>query len=203
MNLVLIDNYDSFTYNLHDLLFRVGGTTPRVIRNDATRFDALDEREIDAFVLSPGPGHPARPRDFGICADVVARARVPVLGICLGHQGLAHAFGAAVVRAPQPAHGIVDYLSHNDDALFAGIPQRAAVVRYHSLVVADPLPPMLRRTAWTDDGLVMGLRHVTRPLAGVQFHPESICSTFGDTLVGNFLEMVDQWHSAVLPDAGH
>ncbi|WP_213781735.1 aminodeoxychorismate/anthranilate synthase component II [Caballeronia sp. dw_276] len=201
MNIVLIDNYDSFTYNLHDLLFRVGGKTPQVVCNDATTFDALDEQPIDAFVLSPGPGHPAHARDFGICADVIKRTRVPVLGICLGHQGLALSFGGSISRAPMPAHGIVDHVSHDNDGLFAGVPQRAAVVRYHSLIVDSPLPLELRRTAWTDDGLIMGIQHVSRPLAGVQFHPESICSTFGETIISNFLELAQRWNSVVSLDA--
>jgi anthranilate synthase/aminodeoxychorismate synthase-like glutamine amidotransferase len=195
MKIALIDNYDSFTYNLHDLIFRVSGERPHVFRNDALSFDAFTCEAVDCVVLSPGPGHPGRPRDFGICSNIVSDASLPILGICLGHQGIAHAFGAEITRAPCPVHGLVDYISHDGEGIFAGIPQRAEMVRYHSLIVADPLPAGLRKTAWTDDGLVMGVEHTELPLTGVQFHPESICSKHGDTLISNFLQLAKAWNS--------
>jgi anthranilate synthase component II len=195
MNIVLIDNYDSFTYNLHDLIYRVSGKQPRVVRNDALTFDEFVSEPVDCVVLSPGPGHPARRRDFGICADIVAQATLPILGICLGHQGIAHAFGATVARAPSPVHGLVDYINHDGTGLFEGVPQRVEMVRYHSLIVEDDLPASLRKTAWTDSGLIMGIQHAALPIAGVQFHPESICSTHGDTLIRNFLELARKWDS--------
>lgn len=195
MNIALIDNYDSFTYNLHDLIFRVSGQRPRVFRNDALTFKAFTAAPVDCVVLSPGPGHPARRRDFGICSEIVNHSALPILGICLGHQGIAHEFGATVARAPSPVHGLLDYINHDGTGLFEGIPQRAEMVRYHSLIVEDDLPASLRKTAWTDTGLIMGIQHTELPIAGVQFHPESICSSHGDTLMSNFLNLVKAWDS--------
>jgi anthranilate synthase/aminodeoxychorismate synthase-like glutamine amidotransferase len=200
MNIALIDNYDSFTYNLHDLIYRVSGEQPRVFRNDALSFEAFVSEPVDCVVLSPGPGHPARQRDFGICSPIVAHAALPILGICLGHQGIAHEFGGTVTRAPWPVHGLVDYINHDGTGMFEGIPPRAEMVRYHSLIVEDNLPTSLRKTAWTDNGLVMGIQHIELPIAGVQFHPESICSKHGDTLISNFLQLVKAWNSVVRQD---
>ena len=186
LRLLIVDNYDSFTYNLAHLAASVTGEMPVVVRNDEWAFD---ERGLDAIVVSPGPGHPANARDFGVSADAIRRATIPVLGVCLGHQGIALEFGGTVERV-EPVHGEVCRIEHNGDALFRGVPARFDAVRYHSLVVAEPLPAALRKIAWSPDGMVMAVRHVSRPLWGVQFHPESILSEHGATILCNFLEAV-------------
>ncbi len=155
MRTLLVDNHDSYTYNLFHLLARVNGCEPHVVTNDA----AVDLDDYDNVVLSPGPGTPERPRDFGICADVLARATVPVLGVCLGHQGLAVSEGARVVPAPVARHGHITRVEHDGDEMFAGIPTGFGAVRYHSLCVAEPLPEELLVTARAEDGVVMALRH--------------------------------------------
>lgn len=187
---LLIDNYDSYTYNLFQLLAQVNGVEPDVIRNDAVREVAeLGLDRYDNVVISPGPGHPARSRDFGISAAVLAAARVPVLGVCLGHQGLALGEGGRVVAAPTPRHGHVSRIRHNDDLLFEGIPTEFGAVRYHSLCVAEPLPDDLSAIAWAEDGVVMALRHRRLPRWGVQFHPESIETEHGLRLLRNFHDL--------------
>ncbi|NMN97490.1 aminodeoxychorismate synthase component I [Antrihabitans stalactiti] len=181
---LLIDNYDSFTYNLFGLLTEVNGTPPTVVANDA-EWDLLDLSEFDNIVVSPGPGRPDRERDFGISRRALDDCGLPVLGVCLGHQGLCNRFGSPVVLAPEPMHGRVSQISHSGIGLFAGIPSPFAAVRYHSLLVEE-LSDELEATAWTDDGLIMAVQHKTRPLWGVQFHPESICTEFGRELLTNF-----------------
>jgi para-aminobenzoate synthetase len=184
LRLLIVDNYDSFTYNLAHLAASIIEEMPTVVRNDQWVFD---ERGFDAIVISPGPGHPANARDFGVSAEVIRRATVPVLGVCLGHQGIALQFGGTVARV-EPAHGQVCRIGHDGDSLFRGVPPEFDAVRYHSFAVAEPLPPELRKIAWSSDGAVMAVRHVSRPLWGVQFHPESILSEHGGTILGNFLE---------------
>lgn len=184
MRTLLIDNYDSYTYNLFQLIARVNGNEPMVVRNDGLSWSEFLELGVDNVVLSPGPGRPDRERDFGICARILREATVPVLGVCLGHQGLGMVYGGAVIAAPEVMHGRIDVIYHDGADLFAGVPQGFDAVRYHSLVVE--LPPDLMCTAWTADGVVMGLRHRQRPLWGVQFHPESICTEYGEQLFHNF-----------------
>ena len=187
---LLIDNFDSYTYNIWQLLAEVNGMNPTVVYNNAFDgdWDALMAAypDIDNIVLSPGPGSPDVAHDFGLCLDAIKRADVPVLGVCLGHQGIAHAFGGQVIRAPTPMHGRLSAISHDGDGLFSGIPQQTDVVRYHSLIASDPLPNHLRATAWTTDGIIMGLQHLTKPLYGVQFHPESVATACGRQLFSNF-----------------
>jgi len=189
MNILLVDNYDSFTYNLYDLVYRVSGTTALVVKNDELSFEEITALPVDCVILSPGPGHPGRREDFGVSSDILARLDKPILGICLGHQGIANVFGGNVVRAEIPTHGLTESIYHHGTALFEGIPQGIKMVRYHSLIVTDNLPQSLKVTAWTEDGLVMGIQHKFRMMFGVQFHPESICSEFGDTLMNNFVRM--------------
>jgi para-aminobenzoate synthetase len=189
MRILIVDNYDSFTFNLFQLVARVTYVEPIVVRNDQLGWHELRDREPDCVILSPGPGRPDVPADFGICGDVLADEELPVLGVCLGHQGIAHAFGGRVLHAPTPMHGRLSTVDHDDSQLFDRIPQNFDVVRYHSLVVGEPLPPELEAIGWTADGLLMALRHRERPIWGVQFHPESICTTYGEQLIANFVEM--------------
>jgi para-aminobenzoate synthetase len=155
--------------------------------NDQLSWDEYLELAPNFVILSPGPGRPEVERDFGICRRVLLESTVPVLGVCLGHQGLGQVFGGRVVAAPEPMHGRTSAIHHDGSGIFSGIPQGFDAVRYHSLVVATPAPECLRVTAWTDDGLVMGLAHKDRPLWGVQFHPESIATEHGERLIRNFL----------------
>ncbi|MBN9564262.1 MAG: aminodeoxychorismate/anthranilate synthase component II [Alphaproteobacteria bacterium] len=184
--ILLIDNYDSFTFNLVHFLGDLGATCD-VWRNDAlTPAEAL-ALQPEAIVLSPGP---CTPNEAGICLDLIAAAagKVPVLGVCLGHQAIGQAFGGTVVRAPVPMHGKLSRISHQGSDVFAGLPSPFEATRYHSLILdRDSMPDTLAATAWTEDGVVMGLRHRTLPVFGVQFHPESIASQHGHDLLANFL----------------
>ncbi|MFE3743376.1 aminodeoxychorismate synthase component I [Streptomyces sp. NPDC059134] len=200
MRTLLVDNYDSFTYNLFHYLSRVNGQEPEVIPNDdpAWRPGLLDA--FDNVVLSPGPGTPHRPADFGLCAEIAAEGRLPVLGVCLGHQGMALAHGARVGRAPEPRHGRTSAVRHDGTGLFEGLPQPLEVVRYHSLAVTD-LPPELEGTAWSPDGVLMALRHRRLPLWGVQFHPESIGTREGHRLLENFRRLTELHGRARVPAA--
>jgi para-aminobenzoate synthetase len=184
VNTLLIDNYDSFTYNLYALLSVVNGTEPTVIRNDSS-WDAIDFDRFDNIVVSPGPGSPTQVGDFGISARIIAETDLPLLGVCLGHQGLCSMAGARIVRAPEPVHGRLSEIVHNGEDLFRGLPSPFVAVRYHSLVVAD-LPAELEVTARTTDGLIMAVRHRNRPMWGLQFHPESIASEHGHDILTNF-----------------
>ena len=187
--ILLIDNYDSFTFNLFHFLGDLG-VEVEVRRNDAiTSQEALAMRP-DAILLSPGP---CTPNEAGICLPLIgaaAAARVPLMGVCLGHQAIGQAFGGTVIRAPEPVHGKVWDIHHRGTDLFAGLPDPFRATRYHSLIVRrDDLPPELEPTAWTADGLVMGMAHRDLPIWGVQFHPESIASQHGHDLLRNFLTL--------------
>lgn len=190
MTTLLVDNYDSYTYNVFHLLAGVSGEEPIVVRNDMVSWRALSRWDFDAIVLSPGPGRPERWHDFGICSDILRSSEVPVLGVCLGHQGLGHALSGLVETAPMAMHGRLSRVQHDGTGLFAGVPQGFSVVRYHSLAVTGRLEPEGRVTAWTEDGVVMGIEHCRRPMWGVQFHPESIASEHGRTIVQNFYTLV-------------
>ena len=192
MRTLLIDNHDSFTFNLAQLIGEVVGVEPLVVANDAAAWDELPVDEVDAIVLSPGPGRPERRRDVGLSLEAVRRSRIPVLGVCLGHQTIAHALGGRVTHAPAPIHGGVWQVHHDGWGLLAGLPTPFAAVRYHSLHVVD-LPPVLEVTARTRDGVVMAIAHRTRPLWGVQFHPESVCTDHGRHLVANLRAEVENW----------
>ncbi|HSK50431.1 MAG TPA: gamma-glutamyl-gamma-aminobutyrate hydrolase family protein, partial [Solirubrobacterales bacterium] len=186
MRTLLVDNYDSYTYNVFHLLAGVSGEEPIVVENDAISWRALSRWDFDAIVLSPGPGHPKRWHDFGVCQDILRYSEVPVLGICLGHQGLGRALDGVVGSAPVAMHGRLSQIRHTGSGLFEDIPQDFSVVRYHSLTITGSLGPEGKVTAWTDDGVVMGIEHLARPLWGVQFHPESVSTEHGQTLVRNF-----------------
>ncbi|HEX2050774.1 MAG TPA: aminodeoxychorismate/anthranilate synthase component II [Actinomycetota bacterium] len=191
MRLLLVDNYDSFVYNLAQAFGACGGE-PVVVRNDAP-LDDLVALAPDAVVVSPGPG---TPDDAGVSVDAVRAfgARVPVLGVCLGHQCIGVAFGGRVVRAPVgPVHGKTSPVHHDGAGVFAGVPSPMAATRYHSLSIAeDAWPDALDVTARSDDGVVMGVRHRERPVEGVQFHPESVVTEHGPRVLANFVDFVAQ-----------
>ena len=189
MRTLLIDNYDSFTYNLFQLLGEVNGVDPLVVRNDEASWEELSRLDFDNVVLSPGPGRPERARDFGVCAEAIRRCQAPLLGVCLGHQGLGWVHGGRVIHAPEPLHGRVRTVEHAGTPLFAGIPKRFEATRYHSLCLEQPLPSELEEIAWAGDGTVMAVAHGTRPRWGVQFHPESIATEHGRRLLANFRDL--------------
>jgi anthranilate synthase/aminodeoxychorismate synthase-like glutamine amidotransferase len=182
-DVIVVDHHDSYTWNLVHLVAAVTGVLPRVVQHDEVA--AEDVLRHSHVVLSPGPGHPASPTDFAVGTAVLQAGSRPVLGVCLGMQGLVTAYGGTVSRL-RPAHGEVAAITHDGAGVFAGVPQGFAAVRYHSLGAVD-LPDDLVATAWSEDGLVMGVRHRSLPLEGVQFHPESILSEHGELLVRNFL----------------
>ena len=186
--ILVVDNYDSFTWNLVQLVASAG-VEVEVVRNDAASVDELLARRPAGILISPGPG---RPEEAGVCLPLLARRpRLPVFGVCLGHQAIGASFGAAVGRAPAPMHGKTSLVRHAGEGLFAGLPNPFEATRYHSLeVAAGSLPPELEPVAWSeDDGVVMGLRHRELPYWGVQFHPESVLTVAGPRLVGNFLAL--------------
>jgi anthranilate synthase/aminodeoxychorismate synthase-like glutamine amidotransferase len=186
-SVLLVDNYDSFTYNLYQYLGELGAEV-RVVRNDEVTAAEAMALAPDRIVISPGPGTPDQ---AGITLDLIQEAagRIPVLGVCLGHQALGQAFGGRVSRAPKLMHGKTSSIRHDGRSLFAGVPDPFTATRYHSLIVErDSVPECLEVSAWTDDGIVMGLRHREHALEGVQFHPESILTTVGKDLLRNFLE---------------
>ncbi len=196
MKTLLIDNYDSFTYNLFQLIAEANGDEPIVVHNDAASWSELRELAVDNIVISPGPGSPDHEGDFGVCAEAIREATVPVLGVCLGHQGMGWVHGGSVVRAPEVMHGRISAVLHHGSPLFAGIPREFQAVRYHSLCVPEPLPPELEAIAHTSDGIVMAMAHRTRPHWGVQFHPESICTDHGRQLLANFRDLTREFQAS-------
>jgi anthranilate synthase component II len=184
----VLDNYDSFTYNLVQYMGELGAEMT-VRRNDELTPAEVESLEPDRILLSPGP---CTPQEAGISVPLIRHfaGKLPILGVCLGHQAIGQAFGGQVVRAPEPVHGKIWEMHHRGSDVFAGLPNPFRATRYHSLVVdRDSLPAELEVTAWTDDGLVMGLAHRTKPVWGVQFHPESIASQHGHDLLRNFLSL--------------
>ncbi|KAL7754132.1 para-aminobenzoate synthase, (PABA) [Sorochytrium milnesiophthora] len=197
LRILIIDNYDSYTFNLYQLLCAANAhCLPVVIRNDQFSWPQL-QRDIlphfDCVVISPGPGRPDVQADFGVCAELLRSCPLPILGVCLGHQGIASCYGGQVVHAPQVMHGLSSDIHHTGQSLFADIPSPFSVIRYHSLVVHHDLPDCLEAIAWTFDGdlrVNMGIQHKHKPIWGVQFHPESICTTYGHRIAENFVGMV-------------
>ena len=186
--ILMIDNYDSFTYNLVQELAEISGAEIEVVRNDAGSAEELLSLRPQAIVISPGPG---TPDDAGVSKDLIRIASsTPLLGICLGMQSLAEVHGGSVVRAPAPVHGKTSEIHHADTGVMSGLPAPFTATRYHSLIVdRESVPDVLEITAWTDDGLVMGLAHREHPHHGVQFHPESYLSVNGMQLLANFLSL--------------
>ncbi len=204
MKLLIIDNYDSFTYNLYQLvgeILKAGGNfTIDVVRNDEITLDEIKKRAYDRIIISPGPGDPSDKHYFGVCADVITYLgkKTPVLGVCLGMQGIAHYFGGRVKRAKVPMHGKTSEITHDEKGVFAGLPQGLEVMRYHSLIVEESSLPKdlvitarvgLPSEALAKEGEIMGLRHTKYPIEGVQFHPESFATEGGKRLLENFLAL--------------
>ncbi|MFK7897458.1 MAG: aminodeoxychorismate/anthranilate synthase component II [Myxococcota bacterium] len=187
MRLLMIDNYDSFTYNLVQYLGELGAEV-EVVRNDAADVDALMARAGDGLVISPGPGTPTEAGVSVASIERFANAGVPVFGVCLGHQSIGQAFGGRIIRARSIMHGKISTVEHDGRGLFEGLPQHFEATRYHSLVIEESsMPEVLEITARTPDGEIMGVRHRSLPIEGVQFHPESIMTGEGKALLGNFL----------------
>ena len=193
MKILIIDNYDSFTYNLAQLLGELK-TEPIVVRNDKITIEEIEKMDPDAIVISPGPGHPANKRDFGVCSDVITKlgSKIPILGVCLGHQGIVHVFGGKVVHAKKLRHGKTSEIEHGNKSVFEGVRNPFKATRYHSLVAEqDSIPDCLEVTARSlDDGEIMGIRHKQHLIMGVQFHPESVLTDDGKKIMLNFLKTV-------------
>ena len=190
--ILLIDNYDSFTYNLYQYLCELGADV-RVARNDQISLEEIEAMAPQGIVVSPGP---RTPKEAGISAEVVARfgEKLPVLGVCLGHQTIGYTYGAVVEQAPEIMHGKTSMVYHDGKGLYEGLPNPFEAIRYHSLIVnPESLPEFLEVTSRTEDGIVMGLRHKSLPVEGVQFHPESIMTKVGHDLLRNYLNRVDRW----------
>ncbi len=187
MSVLVIDNYDSFTYNLVQYLGELG-EQPAIYRNDKISVAEVAALAPSHLLISPGP---CTPDDAGISMALIAHfsGKIPILGVCLGHQSIAQVFGGKVVRAPRLMHGKTSAIHHDGSTVFAGLPSPFTATRYHSLIVEEPLPQVLRRTAWTEEGELMGLCHRDHPTIGVQFHPESILTEHGHAMLKTFLEM--------------
>ncbi len=190
--ILVIDNYDSFTFNLVQYLGELG-ENPQVFRNDKITTDEIAAMHPDHILISPGP---CTPHEAGISMEVIRRfsGHIPILGVCLGHQSIAEVFGGRVVRAPRLMHGKTSPIHHDGQGVFRSIPSPFTATRYHSLIVPEPLPDCLLRTAWTQENELMGLRHRDHPTFGVQFHPESILTEHGHTMLKNFLRITGERH---------
>lgn len=198
MKALIIDNYDSFTWNLFQYLAEINSQVPIVVKNDQLDLEKIRQLEFNGIIISPGPGRPEVAKDFGICKQIILELSCPILGVCLGHQGIAHAYGGNIISDTNPIHGIVSKIYHNGNPLFSEIPPTFHAVRYHSLLVENNFEYLidLEKIAWTDDNLVMGLAHKKKNIWGIQFHPESICSEYGITILKNFSKLADSLKSA-------
>jgi anthranilate synthase component 2 len=191
--ILLIDNYDSFTYNLYQYFGELGEDI-KVVRNDKLGLDEIREINPKQIVISPGPG---RPQTAGICLDLIKEfaATIPILGICLGYQSIGEVYGANLIHAPELFHGKKSWVNNTGVGVFQGLPDRVEVARYHSLILEkNSIPPCFEISAWTDNNLVMGIRHLKFPLEGIQFHPESILTETGHKMLKNFLTDSDKFY---------
>lgn len=195
MKTLIIDNYDSYTYNLFQLVAEVTGNKPTVIKNDEVTFDELSKLNFDNIIISPGPGRPDREEDFGICKRVIEELDKPILGVCLGHQGIWHLNGGEIILASRPVHGEISKIFHNDGGVFSGLKQSFEVTRYHSLVCKPQDLHNINVDAKTEDGIIMGISHKSKPHFGVQFHPESICSEYGKEIIENFFKLSKEFYN--------
>ena len=190
---LIIDNYDSFTYNICQYVAELSGIAPVVLKNDELPWADVGHQQYGAIIVSPGPGRPDLYADFGISTDAILQEEVPVLGVCLGHQGIGNLFGAKVIHAPEAMHGRLSMITHSGEDIFRNIQSPLKVVRYHSLMIsAESLPEELICQARTDDGIIMAIRHRDRPIWGVQFHPESISTEHGKLMIRNFLYLASE-----------
>ena len=194
MKSLIIDNYDSYTYNLFQLIGKVSGVEPIVIKNDELTFEEILDLEFDNVIISPGPGSPDKDKDFGVCKEIIEKLDKPILGICLGHQGIYFYNGGKVLRAEEPMHGRQSEVTHNGKNLFSGIENNFKVTRYHSLTCENKELPNISIDARTVDGVVMGISHKTKPIYGLQFHPESIASEYGEKLIQNFIDITRDFY---------
>jgi anthranilate synthase component 2 len=188
--ILIIDNYDSFTYNLYQLIGEVE-TNILVKRNDEITIDEIRQLKPERIIISPGPGNPTNKKDFGICNDVIMEFKddIPILGVCLGHQGIFAAFGGKIRRS-EPVHGKLSKITHTDEGIFKGVENSLEAARYHSLICdEESLPECIEITAKTEDGIIMGIKHCSSPVYGLQFHPESIGTKQGLMIIKNFLEV--------------
>ncbi len=189
MKLLIIDNFDSFTYNLYQYCAQLG-VIARVIKNNELTIDQIRDGNFSHIIISPGPGSPDNEKDFGVCAQVIRTlTKTPILGVCLGHQGIVHELGGKIIRAPKPMHGKTSIVTLSQNSrLFTGMPEKIEVMRYHSLIAdRSTLPHELGIISETEDEIIMGIEHASRPLWGVQFHPESIGTPEGINILKNFL----------------
>lgn len=195
MKTLIIDNYDSFTYNLYQLFYKVSGEEPIVIKNDECTWKEIKKMNYDNVIISPGPGNPDKKSDFGVCGEVIRNCEKPILGICLGHQGVYLKSGGKIISAPTPMHGRVSKVYHSDSGLLKEIPSPFTCVRYHSLMCDNEnVPSEIEIIAKTEDDIIMGIKHKFKPIWGVQFHPESICSEYGNIIAKNFLNLTREYN---------
>ncbi len=199
MKTLIIDNYDSYTFNLYQLVAEVSGEKPIVIKNDEMNLDEILNLKFDNVLISPGPGRPERKEDFGVCEDIITKLDKPILGVCLGQQGIYYLCGGEIELAPKPVHGQLSKVYYNDSGLFKGIEQGFKVTRYHSLVCKPAELETISIDAKTEDGIIMGISHKTKPIYGVQFHPESICTEFGKELIRNFFRLSKEFYDSKNP----
>lgn len=194
MKSLIIDNYDSYTYNLFQLIGKVSGIEPLVIKNDELTYQEILDLDFDNVILSPGPGNPEKEKDFGVCKDIIEKLNKPILGICLGHQGIYYYNGGKILRAEEPMHGRQSEIMHNGKNLFKRIKNNFKVTRYHSLTCEDKELKNINIDARTEDGVVMAISHKTKPIYGLQFHPESIASECGEKLIENFINICREFY---------
>ncbi|MGO3751540.1 MAG: aminodeoxychorismate synthase component I [Peptoniphilaceae bacterium] len=194
MKTLIIDNYDSYTYNLYQLIAKVSGEEPIVIKNDEMPYEKILELKFDNVVISPGPGSPEKEEDFGVCKRIIQELDKPIFGVCLGQQGIYYYNGGEIVLAPTPMHGRISRIKHNNRGLFRGIKQDFKVTRYHSLVCQEGDLENISIDARSEDGLIMAISHKKKPIYAVQFHPESICTEYGEEMVRNFLDLSKEYY---------